>query len=178
MGRDKALLPYRSATLIEAVASHLKAAVDRVAVIGEPHKYADLGLPVYPDLVPGCGPLGGLHAALSLRWADWNLVVACDMPELAAPVLLELLHQASAVADPDQACVVPVSEGGEPEPLCAVYHQSCLAVVARALTEKRRKMKVLLGELNCIYQGRWPARLFTNVNTPEEWSHFERDGGL
>lgn len=178
MGRDKALLPYESGTLIEAVARRVRAAVSTVAVIGDPVKYQGLGYPVHADLAPGCGPLSGLHSALSLRWADWNLVVACDMPRLATSILAALLERAEAVSDPALVCVVPLSEEGEPQPLCAVYHCSCLSLVERALAEKRRKMKVLLTELHCVRLGRWPSRMFTNVNTPEEWSNLERDASL
>jgi molybdopterin-guanine dinucleotide biosynthesis protein A len=177
MGRDKALLPYGSATLIEAVAGRVRAVVNPAALIGDPRKYAHFGYPVHPDLVPGSGPLGGLHAALHLGWADWNLVVACDMPYLTGTILAALFERAESVADPQLACVVPLTEDGEPEPLCAVYHSSCLSAVERALNEKRRKMKVLLSELQCVRQGGWPSRLFTNVNTSEEWTDLAEDAG-
>src|SRR5438552_1000073 len=36
------------------------------------------------DIVPGCGPLGGLHAALTAAREDAVFVVACDMPYVTA----------------------------------------------------------------------------------------------
>jgi hypothetical protein len=38
-------------------------------------------------------------------------------------------------------------------------------------------MKVLLSELQCVRQGGWPSRLFTNVNTSEEWTDLAEDAG-
>ena len=61
MGRDKALLPYRGKTLVEHVAETVSEALPEssrpVAIIGDPGRYGNLGYPVHPDSVPGCGPL-------------------------------------------------------------------------------------------------------------------------
>src|SRR5579862_3839386 len=85
MGRDKALLPYRGAPLIAHVAGTVEKVLDdsgHVAIVGAPDRYRDLGYRVLADLFPGCGPLGGIVTALSLAESDWNLIVACDMPNL------------------------------------------------------------------------------------------------
>lgn len=177
MGRDKALLPFGSGSLIETVASRIATVTSQVAILGDPVKYAQLAYPVYPDLVPGCGPISGLHTALSLHLADWNLLVACDMPRLTAPILYALLEQAESILEPQFVCVIPRTENGELQPLCAAYHSSCLPRVERALREKKFKMKVLLSELNIVSPDGWPAAAFTNVNTPEEWLDLNRDAG-
>ncbi len=51
------------------------------------------GLPVrtIADRVAGCGPLGGLHTALSEARGDALLIVAGDMPFVSAPFLAHLL---------------------------------------------------------------------------------------
>jgi molybdenum cofactor guanylyltransferase len=170
MGRDKALLPYRGTTLVEHLARAVQEAAGNVALIGEPARYSSLGYPVYPDKFPGCGPLGGVYTALSVSAADWNLIVACDMPGISADVLRGLLRSAGESA---KSCVV-VATGpiGEPEPLCAVYHRSCLPVLARAIQEKRFKMKDLVRELDSKARP-VDASALANVNTPAEWAEFE-----
>ena len=99
MGRDKALLPIEGSLLVERTAERVRAAAGSVTLIGAPARYAHLGLPVLPDLVedggPG-GPICGLHTALKTTRADWNLVVACDMPGLTAGFLSDLLAAAKA----------------------------------------------------------------------------------
>jgi molybdenum cofactor guanylyltransferase len=169
MGRDKALLPYRGTTLLEHVARAVKEAAGSVALIGDPARYGDLGYPVHRDQLQGCGPLGGIYTALNLGLSDWNLVVACDMPGISADVLRILLNQASASP---HDCVIAIGPGGDPEPLCAVYHQRCLPVVLRAILAKRFKMKELVADLDFGEMAVNPGTL-ANVNTPAEWAAFE-----
>ena len=93
MGRDKALLPYRGTTLLAYIASVVRQAAGTATIIGDPDRYSNVGFPVCPDQIPQCGPIGGIYTALSVTASDWNLVVACDMPMLSAPVLRRLIER-------------------------------------------------------------------------------------
>ena len=117
-GADKALLDWHGRPLVLHVAAQVAQAAGSVTLVGAPDRYLALGLPVIPDPVTGFGPLAGLWAALDHSQADWNLVVACDLPHLHAAFLADLLHRANA-EDPD--VLLPVDHQGRPEPLCAVY---------------------------------------------------------
>jgi molybdenum cofactor guanylyltransferase len=169
MGRDKAMLPYGGTTLVEHLARAVQDAARSVALIGDPGRYANLGYPVYPDKFSGCGPLGGIYTALSVSSTDWNLIVACDMPGISPGVLRTLLWSAE---ESGASCVVAAGPGGEPEPLCAVYHRCCLPAMARAIQEKRFKMKELVKELD-LRTMLVEASAVANVNTPAEWAEFE-----
>src|SRR6058998_1400393 len=83
MGRDKACLPLQGRTLLEHVAAAVAAAAGSVTLVGSPERYQNLGFRVIADSLPGCGPLGGIHTALGASPADWNLIVACDMPGIS-----------------------------------------------------------------------------------------------
>ena len=168
MGRDKALLPYRGTTLVGHVARAVQEATGAVALIGDPARYGRLGYPVYPDKLPGCGPLGGIYTALTISSTDWNLVVACDMPGISVDVLRALLGSAS---ESGGACVIAMGPGGEPEPLCAVYHKRCLPILTLAIQEKRFRMRDLMAEFNAQA---WlvDSGAIANVNTPKEWAEF------
>ena len=165
MGRDKALLPIEGSLLIERTVEMVRAAAGSVTLIGAPGRYAHLGLPVLPDLVEDCGPICGLHTALKSTDADWNLVVACDMPSLTAGFLSDLLSAARQVGC---ACLTPKTGSGL-HPLCAVYHRRAADAVEFAIQHKRFKMHDLLKSLGAVS---WPiadASLLENVNTPLEW---------
>ena len=83
MGQDKTLLPIGNRSLIEIVAAQLTSLFHRVRIIAnEEEKFADLNLPIQPDIRPGCGPLGGIHSALATAQQDTVFVAGCDFPFL------------------------------------------------------------------------------------------------
>jgi molybdopterin-guanine dinucleotide biosynthesis protein A len=167
MGRNKALLPFRGAVLAEAVARAVESAAGTATLIGDPEVYARLGYPVIPDLYPGEGPLGGILGALAHTAADFNLVVACDMPELSAEFLRALLDAACLA---DQDALVPRGPSGRLEPLCAVYHRRSHEALHRAFTAGIRKVTAAFSELRIAA---WPVSEIAplqNVNTPEDWA--------
>ena len=167
MGRDKALLPFRGGALAGHVAATVAAAAGSCTLIGDPEKYGHLGYPVLPDRTQGAGPVGGIESALSYTAAEWNLVLACDMPALSAEVLRGLLDAAErAGAD----VLLPAGPSGHPEPLSAVYHRRCRATLRRALEGGIRKVTDALAGLQVA---RWTvddAACFENLNTPEDWA--------
>ena len=129
---------------------------------------------VHPDIVPGCGPLGGLHAALTAARHDALLVVACDMPFVTA-AFAEYLLSLAGEAD----AVVPRSERGY-HPLCAVYTRACLEPAAARLADRRLKMRELIDEVRIrvvppeeIRRFGDPDRLLANVNTPADFAGLE-----
>src|SRR5437016_6371717 len=95
-GRDKSALVVDGGTILERQLAVLSAVAIDVRVIRRED-----------DLVPGCGPLGGLHAALTGATSDVVLVVACDMPYITAPFAAYLLSLAA-----DAEIVVPRTERG------------------------------------------------------------------
>jgi molybdopterin-guanine dinucleotide biosynthesis protein A len=174
MGRNKALLPFHGMTLVEHVAGMVREATGSVTLIGDPVQLAHLGLPVVADKLPGAGPAAGIYTALTITSSDWNLIAGCDMPAITCDILLGLLRRA-AMTPITTDCLAAAGPNGEPEPLCAVYHRRCLAAVARAIREKRLKMKDLLAEFRIELTPVDPASL-ANVNTPAEWAEFEEKG--
>jgi molybdopterin-guanine dinucleotide biosynthesis protein A len=170
MGRDKALLPFkRSTATAQTMAGHIagcvRLAAGSVTLVGSPEKYGFLGYPVIADRFEGCGPLGGVYTALSVTEAEWNLIVACDMPELTAGFLGDLL--AAAEASPAD-CLVPASATGL-DPLCAVYRRRCVSAAESAISRNILKMHDFVSGLP---MEAWPVSdpsYLANVNRPEEW---------
>lgn len=166
MGRDKALLPLGGTTMVEQIAARVRAAAGNVTLIGSPEKYGHLGFNVVPDEIENCGPLGGLYTALRLTKADWNVLVACDMPGVTEAFLRHLFDAAEGS---DADCVVPEIDG-KVDPLCAVYHARLAKAAESAIHRKLLKMQDFVSELRAsIWRVTDPAPL-ENVNTPAEWS--------
>jgi molybdopterin-guanine dinucleotide biosynthesis protein A len=129
---------------------------------------------VVSDIVPGCGPLGGLHAALTAARHDTLFLIACDMPYVTT-ALIEYLLSLAGGAD----AVVPRSERGY-HPLCAVYTRACFEPAAARLADRRLKMRELLDSVRTravpleeIRQFGDPDRLLANVNTPADYAGLE-----
>lgn len=168
MGRDKALLPLGRGTLAQSVAEAVRQAAGSVSLVGGPS--ACLGYRILPDLYPGAGPLGGILTALQDSTADWNLVVACDMPAITADFLTALLR---AACDCGADALVPTGDG-RLEPLCAVYHRRCHGPLSVAFTGGVRKVATALEQVRAVL---WPVSevsYFQNVNTPEDWAAHDR----
>jgi molybdenum cofactor guanylyltransferase len=179
MGVDKGLLQIAGVPMIVRAARLAESVLGAPAVVvGTPEKYRGLGLRAMADDWPGCGPLGGIATALRASAADWNLIVACDLPYLTPQWLEYLLQRAR---DSAEEAVVPMNLGPAnkrgAEPLCAVYHQGCEPSLRRALEQGVRKVTDGLAELRVevIEPAKWKGfdsdgLLFKNVNTPADYA--------
>jgi len=169
MGRNKALLPFHGTTLAQAVAETVRAAAGSATLVGGSLVLRGIGF--VPDLYPGEGPLGGILTALHHSTADWNLIVACDMPDVNADFLCQLLDRAEgSQAD----AVVPIGSSGRLEPLCAAYHRKALGGLQAAFARGVRKIATALEEIRTVTWAVPELSCFQNVNTPEEWAPYER----
>jgi molybdenum cofactor guanylyltransferase len=171
MGRDKALLPWGGATLLEHALQRLRRVCAEVAILsGAEPRYLDAGAPVLADAAKGRGPLGGLVAALEHARHDLVLLLAVDVP-FAPPELLRFLLEGAGDSD----AVVPVVQE-RPQPLCAVYRRSCAAAARRRLEAGDLKMSRFwtdvrvrtVGEAELAAFGD-PALLLRNLNTPQDY---------
>ena len=167
MGRDKALLPYRGATLLEHIAAQVRQAAGSVTLVGAPERYRHLPYAAIPDHLPGAGPAAGIHAALTATEADWNLIVACDMPALTAQFLRRLIEQAERTGG---QALVPLSPSGRWQPLCAVYHRSSLVRFQDALSRGCRRLAEFVASLDVRLYPVPEEHWFINLNTPADWN--------
>jgi molybdopterin-guanine dinucleotide biosynthesis protein A len=121
-----------------------------------------------PDQIAGCGPLGGIHAALVTARSAPLFVVACDMPFVTADLVAYLVALAADGAD----AVVPRTVDGY-HPLCAVYGRACVDPIARRLDDRRLKVTDFFTDVKTrivtdaeLERFGDVHRLLRNVNTP------------
>src|SRR5712671_3297675 len=166
-GRDKSALVVDGRTILERQLSELLPVAGEILIVGT-HAPRE-GVRLVSDIVPGSGPLGGLHAALTEAAHEVVVVVACDMPYVSGPFLA---HLAELARDAD--AVVPQTERGY-HPLCAAYTRACLVPIAERVASRRLTMMEALTDLNVrlvsageIEKFGRRHRLLANINTPAE----------
>lgn len=178
MGLDKALMPFLGRPLIQRVLERLTPIGDEVLVTtNRPENYRFLNLPLFRDLKPGRGALGGLYTALSSATCEAVAVVACDMP-FASRALIETASRLLVEEDAD--VVIPDSGAGL-EPLHAVYRREvCLPVIESAIEADNWRLiswfpgvKVRILQPDEIRPHDPTGLAFWNLNTPEEFSEAE-----
>jgi len=171
MGRDKARLELGTSTLLERVlTAAIPLEIPCILIANDSGPFAHLKQPIYPDLRPGSGPLGGLLTALTVAPSSIVLLLACDLPFITTPFLRFLLQALGT-----HQAVVPRSPDGL-QPLCAVYTQSCRPIIERTLDRGDFRITSFLTEIDTLFlpRERWQAfdthqLLFTNLNTPEDY---------
>ena len=168
MGRNKALLEWDGMPLVARAAQTVREAAGHAAIIGDPDTYASLGFRVIPDNFPGFGPLAGIEAALAATDADWNLVIACDMPALTPGFLSRLIEAAEQLPDAFD-CLAP-----QAQPLCAVWNRRVHARIADLLRTGIRRVQDALTQLTVQYFPVPDASHFQNVNTLSDWATLTR----
>jgi molybdopterin-guanine dinucleotide biosynthesis protein A len=170
MGADKSFVRLAGRPLIEHVLAQAAGLGDETLIVtNQPEAYAYLGVPLFGDVLPERGALGGLYSALSRASRQHVLCLACDMPFLARPLvdyLVSLTLEGQAV--------VPRLQG-EPEPFRAIYDQACREPMRAALEAGQLKIARLLGQLRTRYVDEAeidrfdPQHLsFINLNSPAD----------
>jgi molybdenum cofactor guanylyltransferase len=175
MGSDKAFLDFGGQTLLDRALTVMGAVCDRVAIVGDPARFAKCESPkcesVVADIFPGCGPLGGIHAALVHSSAPLNLMLAVDMPFVSAELLAFLF---AAAENTDATVTVPRTSHGL-QPLCAVYRRDFCTIAEQALRAGKYKIDAafvdvtvrLIEESELAVAG-FSEQTFFNVNTPQD----------
>jgi molybdopterin-guanine dinucleotide biosynthesis protein A len=177
-GLEKSQLVIDGQTILDRQLRVLQGCAGRVVIVADDRtRFAGFGVPVFEDLAPGKGALGGLYTALSIA-AGPVLVVACDMPFLTEPFLIRVMQ---AAQDVDAA--VPRTADGY-HPLCACYSQSCAGPIRTRLDAGELKLLDLLTDVHTrtIDQAEIAGfdpdgLLLLNINTPDDLARAHRGRG-
>jgi len=183
MGQDKALKLFLGRPLIQRVIERMRPIADEVIVTtNRPEDYGFLNLPLFTDLKPGRGALGGLYTALFSAKHSSVAVAACDMPFANA----ELFKAASEILVKDKADIVIAKTEEGYEPLHAVYRrETCIPAIEAAIDADKWRMdawfpqvKIRLLTPEEIKRYDSSSSAFLNINTPEDFAKAEEQARL
>jgi len=174
-GGDKPRTSIGGLTILSRVLERLKPQCTRIILNanGDPARFADTGLPVIADDVPGfAGPLAGILAGL-----DWAAAHAPDVAYVASVPgdcpflprdLVGRLHEARSAEGKPLACA---HSGDWRHPVVGLWPVALREDLRHAITvEDLRKIEVWTAR-HGVALADWPVEPvdpFFNVNTPED----------
>lgn len=166
MGQDKALLQWQDRSLYQHMATIAEqSGAHRIWI----SRFADNTPESHTwlrDIIPGRGPISGIHAALHATHAKALIIVPVDMP------LLRPGHLAQLGAHFDGSH--PVEYNDYSLPLLLPVNKATREAVERAIRSNNRRDYALwrlmeqLGSIRLI-QPADHQQAFANTNTPDEW---------
>ena len=182
MGSDKLFLPYQNQPIIQYMVNKLKNSGFSVLIIGNSNNQEKIHnnlirneVPVYQDLIPDKGPMGGIYSSLSYSPDPYVFVMAVDLL-LFVPALIRYLEKFILYYD----IVVPKTQKGY-EPLFAIYKQTCTSVILKMILENDLKIsncfeKVVVKEVGFDEIKHLDPFLksFRNINTKEDYEEIIR----
>lgn len=173
MGENKALLAVNGETVIERLVRELQSVTNDILIVtNTPEDYHFLPVKKVSDRYPNKGPLAGIESGLYHSTNDKNIIVACDMPFVAAETMEWLLSHLEGYS-----AVIP-EVNGQIHPLLAVYHKRVREIVEKCLEANDLKLQIFLNQLKVkkvTEEDMTRHRLvnfeqsFFNMNDPSDW---------
>ena len=177
MGTNKAFLELKGKTFIELQIELLREMFDEISISANtPSEYEYLNLPIFKDIYPGKGPLGGIYTSLINSSSLHTFMLACDMP-FVGPELIKHLKDLTKEYD----VVIPKSENGL-EPLHAFYSKNCIEPIKRELDENNLRIRsffpqvnVKIVELDSLASSDYFKNSIKNLNTMTDYEDVRKN---
>ncbi|WP_034923696.1 molybdenum cofactor guanylyltransferase [Gillisia sp. CAL575] len=134
MGSDKGLVNFKGEPMILHIIRVLEKLKMPTSIISSNKTYRKFGKPVYQDLIPDKGPLGGLYTALERSNSPMIILLACDMPSINLEALNRLIELAIF------GKMVVSTNGKQISPLFACYPKSLKKAAKLAILKDELKM--------------------------------------
>lgn len=172
MGQDKRFLCIGGQTLLERGLCAMCALFQRVCVvIAQDGLPPPAQVPVFRDVVPDCGSLGGLYTGLREASTPYVFIAACDMPFLNSK-LVRYMNELK-----DEADIVVASWKNRIQPTHAFYSKRCAAIIENMIRTHEIKiqkvfqhpsLRVRFVMENEVSQIDPEGRSFININNPAD----------
>ncbi|SHH73549.1 molybdopterin-guanine dinucleotide biosynthesis protein A [Sporobacter termitidis DSM 10068] len=177
MKRDKLALPYGASSLLASAVRRFSECFDTVCIsVADAEKYPEIQAGRIVDIYKGCGPMGGLHAALTATEEEGVFLVAADLP-YADPRAARRVMELAGTSD---ICIT-AGVTARYEPLFGYYKKTVLPHVAAALESGSYKLAALFDKVDVRIVskselgGLWHDKLLLNINYPEDYEKLIRE---
>jgi len=163
MGHDKARLSFHDTTMLGFLEGVFQSSDVEQIYVSRANSIA--------DIIPDCGPLGGIHAVLKTddMKHDYIIFAVIDMPGLTPEILNTLINA------PEDADLVFF--GSYKFPFRVRVKKNLSALLENLL---REKSNLSVGHFQGLFENKLvldpPAtdqHAFININTPQDWHDFK-----
>jgi molybdopterin-guanine dinucleotide biosynthesis protein A len=144
MGEDKGLVAINGKPMVEYVIDQASQISSKIRIISQNNLYEKFGYPVSPDLIPDCGPIGGIYTALHHATASFVLILSCDIPLISSDFLLYLFKNKV------ENKVVAPFYNGKYEPMCAIYPKTIKEKLKECIETRQYKMQKLMEDTDAV----------------------------
>jgi molybdenum cofactor guanylyltransferase len=172
MGRDKARLELAGKPLVLHAVTKLQRFCDDVHILSANRELA-VYAPLIKDLHPGCGPIGGIEAALKHSRHEWNLLMPVDMPFFPSSLLSAWVAPNVGLSEARGTRVALFTVSGTPQPLFSLLHRDVAQFVSEAVSRGEYKVFPVLEKAGreLAERQRLPlGHVFNNLDWGEESS--------
>ena len=175
MGTDKALLQLAGKPLIAHAVAKLRRICADVHILSANPALAAYA-PLVADLQPGCGPVGGIEAALAHSQHDWNLILPVDVPFLPAAILERWAAATIAPTETNRVGMFAVDE--RPQPAVCLLHKDIAPSIAAAVALGEFKLLPVLEAAAGVLalQREQPLSHFLRCGSPTDFVLAARPG--
>jgi len=167
MGQDKALLEYKGQSFIDILCKELDFFEEKYIARGSNPKCLESSWKNIDDVYEERGPIGGMHAVLSVCDSDAMFFTTCDMPLLQR----NLVEHICGLLDAKTEAVIAVSEDGRKNPLCGIYRKSVADVLTQQIQAGENRIMAVLDKLQVVYVpvDKETSQQLQNINTQDEY---------
>lgn len=172
MGQDKRFLCIGGQTLLERALCTMCALFQQVCVvIAQDSLPPPAQVPVFRDVVPDSGSLGGLYTGLREASTPYVFIAACDMPFLNGNLVKQMIGLK------EEADIVVASWKTRLQPTHAIYSKRCMASFEDMIRKQEVKIQDIFQQPsltvrfmteNEVRQIDPEGRSFINVNDPAD----------
>ena len=168
-GQDKALLEIEGRTFLERIVAAAKPVSKEIIIISPNNYDLETEIKIYDDLIPNCGPLGGIFTGLSVSSSEYNFTLSCDLPFINTELLSYLYESCT-----DNEITI-VQFNNRINPLCGIYASSIKNKLEALLKNGTLKMHEVIKnfdtkviDINDSLHF-YDEKILVNINDPEEY---------
>lgn len=177
-GIDKAFLEIDGEPFIARIIKALKGLVSEIIVVtNTPEKYGKFKVKLAKDDAAGKGPLMGIYCGLKASGAQYNFVVACDMPFIK-PALIKFMLDKKRTYD-----ILLYRDSEKFHTLFGIYSKACIPQIEKMIEKSELRVSGIFNKLKLRLLDKKDAESidphmlsFLNINSPAELKAAGKEG--